>query len=111
MTLRGVKQHARMKRRISQLDGHDDFEESESVSPCPLCPVWEYFKWGKCDECDYICTEEGLNVHIMNDHEPPDIIKHLKVEWLNNHKCFIKIPYKYAKHCYHSQKWDSAMVL
>ena len=66
-----------MKHRISQLDGHDVFEENESVkSPCPLCPVWVYCKCEKCEkceECDYIYTEEGLSVHIMNDHEPPDV--------------------------------------
>ena len=79
---KGVKQHAKMKHRISQLDGHDDLEESESVmkSPCPLCPIWIYCKCGKCEECDYISTEEGINVHIMNDHEPPEVIQHFTAE-------------------------------
>ena len=110
---KGVKQHARMKHRISQLDGHDDLEESESVmkSPCPLCPIWIYCKCGKCEECDYISTEEGINVHIMNDHEPPEVIQHFKAEWIHNHKHFIKRNYYYAQDRFHSQKWDSAMVL
>ena len=34
---KGVKQHTRLKHRISQLDGQDDHEESESEkSPCPI---------------------------------------------------------------------------
>ena len=109
---KGVKQHTRLKHRISQLDGQDDHEESESVkSPCPLCPVWEYCKCGKCEECDYISTEEGLNVHIMNDHEPRDVINHFKVDWIQKRKHFIKRNLKYAQDRFHSQKWDSAMVL
>ena len=88
---KGLKQHTRLKHRISQMDGQDDFEESESVkSPCPLCPVWVYCKCGKCEECDYIATEEGLNVHIMNEHEPPEVIQHFEADWIRNQKHLIK---------------------
>ena len=65
-----------MNHWISQLDGPDGFEERESVkSPSPLCPVWVYCQSGKCEECYNISTEEGLNVHIMNDHESPYVIQ------------------------------------
>ena len=109
---KGVKQHKRIKHRISQLDGHEDIEESESgKSPCPLCPVWVYCKCGNCEECDYISTEKGLNVHIMNDHGPPEVIQHFEANWIHNQKHLIKRNYYYAQDRFHSQKWDSAMVL
>ena len=34
-----------------------------------------YLEKRNCEECDYISTEKGLNVHIMNDHEPTEVIK------------------------------------
>ena len=109
---KSVKQHKRIKHRISQLDGLEDIEESESdKSPCPLCPVWIYCKCGNCEECDYISTEKGLNVHIMNDHEPQEVIQHFEANWIHNQKHLIKRNYYYAQDRFHSQKWDSAMVL
>ena len=52
-------------------------DKSELEQPCgPLCPVPnEYWHWGKCD----LLTEEGFNIHIMNDHESPDVCKHYMV--------------------------------
>ena len=58
-----------------------------------------YCKCGNCEECDNISTEKGLNVHIMNDHEPPEVIKNYEADWIHDQDRF------------HSQKWDSAMVL
>ena len=66
---KGVRQHIRMKHRISQLDGQDDCEVNSSDSEkhlCPLCPE-DSCCCGKCEECEYIATEEGFNCHIMND--------------------------------------------
>ena len=109
---KGVKMHTRLKHRISQLDGQEDLEESESEkTPCPLCPVWVYCKCGQCEECDNIATEEGLNVHILNDHEPTDVINHFQADWIRERKHFIQRNMNDAQDRYHSQKWDSALDL
>ena len=55
--------------------------------------------------------KKGLNVHIMNDHEPPEVIQHFEANWIHNQKHLIKRNYYYAQDRFHSQKWDSAMVL
>lgn len=104
--------HTRLKHRISQLDGQEDLEESESEkTPCPLCPVWVYCKCGQCEECDNIATEEGLNVHILNDHEPTDVINHFQADWIQERKHCIQRNMNDAQDRYHSQKWDSALDL
>ena len=84
---KGVRQHTRMKHRISQLDGQDDCEVNISDSeknPCPLCQECSYCQNRTCEECEYKATEEGLSYHIMNDHEPKDVFKHFGLVWIND---------------------------
>jgi hypothetical protein len=85
----------------------------ESVkNPCPLCPAGDFCICGTCDECIYILSEKGFNIHIMNDHEPPDVKKHFGMEWIKAHKNHISRNYAdSAQDRYHSKKWDSFVVL
>lgn len=110
-TDKGLKTHTRMKHRISQLDGLEDDGEL-NMKPCPLCPEGELCTCGNCEECSYILTEIGLNDHIMNGHEPPDVKQHFGVDWIHQHKHLISRNYAdSAQDRYHSKKWDSFMVL
>ena len=40
----------------------------------------------------------------MNDHEPPEVIQHFEADWIHNQKHLLF-------NRFHSQKWDSFMVL
>ena len=88
-----------MKHRISQINGHDDVVEEEvlekviskdkesksNLNICPLCPQPSgYCYCGNCEECDYFSTEEGFSIHIMNQHEPPDVYKYYPREWIED---------------------------
>ena len=55
--------------------------------------------------------EEGLNVEIMNNHEPRQVIQYSEADWIHNHKHLIKLNYKYAQDSFHRKKLDSLMVL
>ena len=108
---KGLKTHTRMKHRISQLDGLED-DSDLNIKPCTLCPEGELCTCGKCEECSYILTEIGLNDHIMNGHEPPDVKQHFGVDWIHQHKHLISRNYAdSAQDRYHSKKWDSFIVL
>ena len=48
------------------MDGQDDLEEIKSVKNLH-CPVWKYYQCGK--------SEDGINVHIINDLKQHAVIK------------------------------------
>ena len=76
---KGVRQYIRMKHRISQLDGKDDFEvdSSDSVNnPGLLCQDYGYCVKRTCGNCEFKSSNEGLSHHIINAHEPKDVFKH-----------------------------------
>ena len=53
-----------------------------SLHPCPLCKDDDsYCCCGVCEECEYLITEECLSTHIMNQHEPSDVIAGLGQQW------------------------------
>ena len=91
---KGVKQHSRLKYRISQLDGQCDLEHEESETKktvCTLCPENSgYCVCGKCDECEYFATQEGYSIHIMNQHEPTDVFQHYGMDCINKHFKYVK---------------------
>ena len=95
---KGVRQHFRLKHKISQLDGQDDCEAKSSASeseknPCPLCP----------DNSVCCATDIEFSQHVMTDHEPNDVFKHFGIFWIIDH-----IPnIEYAQDPYHLQKWKS----
>ena len=100
-----------MKHIISKLGGQDDCEINKSDSEknlCPLCPE-DSCHCGKCDECEYIATEEGFSSHMMNDHEPKDVFNHFGIVWINEHMKNINRNMDYAQDRYHLQKWEDSM--
>ena len=98
----------RMKHRISQLGGHDDIEIEDWKSekkPCPLCkddPSYCYC--GVCDECEFM--EEDLNMHIMNEHEPSDVVAGLGRQWAKDRISFVQRNPSYLWTIMHASKWD-----
>ena len=68
-----------------------ELENTRSIEkPCPICPDEEYCHCGMCEECDYMSTEEGLNMHIMNSHNPKEVYDHFGREWIRAHKHLIR---------------------
>ena len=111
---KGLKQHTRLKHRISQLDGHNDTEVEESepnITLCKICPANSgYCLCGKCEECEYFATEKGYNIHIMNDHEPDEVYQHFGMDWINSHFKCVKRNFNYAQDRVHFEKWESFMA-
>ena len=107
---KGLRQHIRMKHRISQLDGQDDCKVDSSDSEknlCPLCSECSYCVNSTCEECEFKATKEGLSCHVMNDHEPKDVFKHYGLVWINDNMKNINRNLDYAQDRYHLQKWES----
>ena len=93
-----VKQHFRLKHKISQMDGQDDCEAKSSASeseknPCPLCP----------DNSVFCTTDIEFSQHVMTDHDPNDVFKHFGIFLILDH-----IPnIEYAQEPCHLQRWKS----
>ena len=78
-----------------------------SGNPCPLCQNDNDFCCcGVCDECEYMNTEEGMNTHIMNQHEPSDVVKGLGQQWAKDRLSFIHRNPDIATDQWQSAKWD-----
>ena len=61
-----------------------------SLHPCRLCKDDDnYCCCGVFEECEYLITEEGLSIHIMNQHEPSDVITGLGQEWAKDITSFV----------------------
>ena len=87
-------------------DKVEDIHVADSVKKpwtwCPICPDNDgYCHCGSCEECDYVKTEEGLNIHIMNQHEPHEVYNYYGGNWLKAH---IHIIHGSLDH-YFNQKW------
>ena len=127
----GLSQHTRMKHRISQVDGNIDIEDEDSEEVdvdtleldevsrskskkeqlCCLCQEeCGNCLDGTCEECEYKATEEGLTYHIMNDHEPQDVLKHFGLDWVNDNWKGISRNLEYAQDRYHLQKWENVKM-
>jgi hypothetical protein len=105
---KGLMQHSRMKHRISQIDGSNDDTENSNITrnSCPLCSEDEYCNCGTCEECEYFATEAGFNTHIMNQHEPAEVLKSFGNKWVSEQMQFILRNPNSAQDRYQSQKWD-----
>ena len=101
---KGLKQHKRMKHKdfevlrseeehnnslnISDVVekrymGDQNISTINSLHPCPLCKYDDnYCCCGVCNECEYLITEEGLSIQIMNHHEPFDVLATLGQQWV-----------------------------
>ena len=102
---KGLNQHTRMKHKDFEnlrsenqnitLNMSDILEERNiddqnisilnPVNPCPLCKDdHNHCCCGEFEECEYSSTEEGLNTHIMNQHEPADVVSYLGEQWVKD---------------------------
>ena len=77
-----------------------------SGHPCPLCQNHNFCCWGVCDECEYMNTEEGMNTHIMNQHEPSDVVKGLGQQWAKDRLSLVYRNQDNATDWRQSAKWD-----
>ena len=106
----------------SQIDGHDGFAEDEVLekvnskdkesksnsSICPLCPQPSgHCYCANCEEFDFFSTGEGFSIHIMNQHEPPDVYKYYSRARIEDQMQYVNRNYNYAQDRQHSEKWDS----
>jgi hypothetical protein len=97
---------------VPQLDGglyrkSQVAEKEEAIITCPLCKDDHgYCCCGVCDECEYTSTEEGLNVHIMNQHEPTDVVTCLGQQWAKDKMSFVLRNPDIANDRRQSAKWD-----
>ena len=99
-----------MKHCISQHDGHQeeadepdtvntekttDFEESKIKNfQCVFCPEDNgYCHCGKCEDCESMRTTLGMNIHIINEHEPKMIYNHFGYDWVMEHRNLISGTY------------------
>ena len=80
---------------------------SNSINPCPLCQDdHNYCNCGVCDECQYSSTEEGMNIHIMNQHEPSDVVRGLGQQWAKDRLSLVFRNQDNATDRRQSAKWD-----
>ena len=101
---------------IDEVEKSFDFETQESktkVEPCPFCPEdWYskengYCQCGKCEDCETMTTQEGINIHILNEHEPKIVLRHFGEDWIMKRKHFV-----YGTHDPNWNKtWKSLNVL
>ena len=78
-----------------------------SLNACSLCKDDDnYCCCGVCEECEYLMTEEGLYIHIMNQHEPSDVITGLEQQWAKDRMSFVFRNPDIANDRRQSSKWD-----
>ena len=82
-----------------------------STHPCPLCQDdHDYCCCGECDECEFINTEKGMNLHIMNQHEPSDVVRGLGQQWAQDRMSFVQRNPDNATDRKQSAKWDKLQL-
>ena len=78
-----------------------------AVYPCQFCRNAENrCHCGTCEECEYIRTEDGLSNHMMNGHEPSEVIKSFGKQWCRERLGIVDKRQDYAQDRKHSRKWD-----
>ena len=71
-------------------------ESDTKVEPCPFCTEAEtatFCHCGKCEDCESMATQIGMNIHIINEHEPKLIWTHFGKDWVMKHKHWISGTY------------------
>ena len=57
----------------------------EEKALCPICLKNSgYCHCGSCDKCIYFATERGFSIHMMNDHEPNEVVQHFGMDWIKD---------------------------
>ena len=72
-----------------------DIQESEIKHfKCIFCPEDDgYCHCGKCEDCESMITKLGMNIHIINEHEPKMIYNHFGRDWVMEHRNWISGTY------------------
>ena len=108
-----------MKHKISQLDGDDDtglkvieVEIKQIKNPCPLCKDDGFSCTGKCrypcGTCEDLrnMTELDIIHHIMNEHEPTEVLGHFGRDYVMKNQSIIRRRLDYIQEASNSAKWD-----
>ena len=97
---------------MKSLEVKNELDDGNTITlnsghPCPLCQDdHEFCCCGLCDECEYMNTKEGINTHIMHQHEPSDVVKGLGEQRAkDNMSYFLRNP-NIATDQQQSAKWD-----
>jgi hypothetical protein len=80
--------------------------DSNTRHPCPLGCKWAEWDCNNCDNCDectWVKTEDGLNQHIMYEHEPSEVIKTFGEQWCRERLGIVSKNHDYAQE---RKKWD-----
>ena len=78
-----------------------------SINPCPLCQDDEsYRSCDVCDECQYMSTEESLNMHVMIQLEPSDVVRDHGQQWAKDRISLVLRNQDSADDRWQSAKWD-----
>jgi hypothetical protein len=92
---------------LQELEKAADTEPNIYKHPCHLCRNNEEFcHCGTCDTCEYKKTAVGLNTHIMNDHEPSEVINTFGEQWCRERLGVVGKSQDSAQERWHSGKWD-----
>ena len=87
-----------------------DDQNTSNLKSLHPCPLWKdddsYCCCGVCDKCEYLITEEGLSTHIMNQHEPSDVLATLGQQWSKNRMTLVNRNPDNATDRWQSAKWD-----
>ena len=115
-----------MKHRVSQVDGiidsdEESLEETSPVNiidvqyPCPLCKEGGKFCTGtcigECEGCDQVRTQTEMDniLHIMNEHEPKEVLEYFGLEYVRKHQHTISRNINIFNDVMHSSKWDNIL--
>ena len=111
LTLTPPKLCNREEELVDQAEQSFDFEVQ--VEPCLFCPAdWyskenSYCQCGKCEDCETMMTQEWVDIHILNEHEPKIVLRHFGEDWIMKRKHFV-----YGTHDPNWNKtWKSLNVL
>ena len=91
------------------------FVPEDVLNPCPLCKDGDGFCTGlcgdECEECEFIkaTSEQDHKRHIMNDHEPSEVLHHFGRNLVTIHENLISRNIESAQDRYHCEKWNQVV--
>ena len=121
---RRLNQHNRMKHRLYRLDGKDDTTEfTEKVSlliekmSLKTLPA-QSSQWTVASAIVVLVMnvntfwqkKDWFSRHIMNAHDPPNVLKHFGKAMVRKHMYLTNKHYNYANDRYRCNMWDSLMA-
>ena len=98
MTLTPVTGSNRVE-EVEIVDDYDTIDNDVEVSEikkynCIFCPDDDgSCNCGKCEDCESMMTTLGMNIHIINEHEPNMVYQHFGRDWVMDHRNWISGTY------------------